>query len=129
MIKSVYSSVKMRIRTGEMLSESFDNFLGVKQGEPLSPLLFLFFINDLIEDMDVSTSEHIVNLNGILIYLILFADDTVLFAKSPEKLQEMLNKFYNLDVNHLIINTKSNKMGNCIIKSDGMITIKDTTAH
>lgn len=82
-MKSVYSSVKLCIRTGGKLSDSFDNFLGVKQGEPLPPLLFLFFINDIIQDVsaDVNTSD-ICTVNGYMIYLILYADATVLFAKS-----------------------------------------------
>ena len=43
-VKTLYLSVRLRVRSGGVLSDAFDNFLGVKQGEPLSPLLvFLFF--------------------------------------------------------------------------------------
>ena len=49
--------------------------------------------------------DDTVNVNNILIYLILFADDTVLFGKSPELLQELLDKLlkychkWNIEVN------------------------------
>jgi hypothetical protein len=45
MVKSTYSSVGLRVKAGGVLSDAFDNLLGVKQGEPLFPLLFLFFIS------------------------------------------------------------------------------------
>jgi uncharacterized BrkB/YihY/UPF0761 family membrane protein len=51
MVKSIYSSVRLRVKAGGVLSDAFDNLLGVKQREPLSPLLFLFFINDIIDDI------------------------------------------------------------------------------
>lgn len=91
-VKTLYSSVRLRVRSGGVLSDAFDNFLGVKQGESLSPLLFLFFINDIIQDISVESDNDIVSLSGFLIYLILFADDTLLFGKSPNVLQHLLDK-------------------------------------
>ena len=82
--------MRLRIRSEGGLSEAFDNFLGVKQGEPLSPLLFLFFINDIAANIQTDAND-VFDLNGYLIYLILFADDTVLFAKSPETLQLLID--------------------------------------
>jgi hypothetical protein len=40
----------------------------------------LFFINDIIDDISIDSAGGIVTLNDYLIYLILFADDTV-YAK------------------------------------------------
>ena len=105
MVNSIYSSVRLRVRSGGVLSETFDNHLGVKQGEPLSPLLFLFFINDIIQDISTDVNEDVISLNGILIYLILFADDTVLFGKTPTVLQHLFDKLllycnkWNIEVN------------------------------
>ncbi|XP_071126834.1 uncharacterized protein [Mytilus edulis] len=105
MVNSIYSSVRLRVRSGGVLSEAFDNHLGVKQGEPLSPLLFLFFINDIIQDISTDVNEDVISLNGILIYLILFADDTVLFGKTPTVLQHLFDKLllycnkWNIEVN------------------------------
>lgn len=53
--------------------------------------MFLFFINDIASDIQTDAND-IFNLNRYLIYLILFADDTVLSAKSPETLQALIDK-------------------------------------
>ena len=94
MIQSVYSVVKLRIKCDGAISDVFSNNIGVKQGEPLSPLLFLFFINDIAEDLRTNINENsdFVLLDGFLMYLLLFADDTVLFGKTPESLQLLLDK-------------------------------------
>ena len=46
-IQAMYKSVKSVIRNNNVLSENFEVFHGVKQGDPLSLIIFLFFINDL----------------------------------------------------------------------------------
>jgi hypothetical protein len=57
MVKSIYSSVRLRVKAGGVLSDAFDNLLGVKQGEPIHPLLFLFFINDIIDDISTDCQD------------------------------------------------------------------------
>ena len=54
----------------------FDSHMGVKQGESLSPLLFMFFINDLSEHLEDETAD-IVTINELQLFSLLFADDTV----------------------------------------------------
>jgi hypothetical protein len=94
MLQSMYLSVKSCVRANGELTDFFDSYMGVKQGEPLSPLLFLFFVNDMqqslhTDDIDVFTLEE------IQIYLLLFADDTVLFSYSKEGLQKLLEKMHS----------------------------------
>lgn len=71
MIKSIYQKVNICIRSNGQYSDYFENYVGVKQGEPLSPLMFLFFINDITSDLKYS--EDTIDINGYLINLLLFA--------------------------------------------------------
>jgi hypothetical protein len=67
--------------------------MGVKQGESLSPLLFLFFVNDMHSMMQEGAYDTI-TLDELQIFLLLFADDTVLFSYSRDGLQMLLDQLY-----------------------------------
>lgn len=94
MLQSMYSCVKSCVKANGSLSECFDSYMGVKQGEPLSPLLFIFFVNDMYENIQ-NVNNDVFTLDELQIYLLLFADDTVLFSYSKEGLQLLLNQLYD----------------------------------
>ena len=47
MIKLLYSKVFAAVKLQTYVSNSFEISLGVKSGEPLSPILFILFVNDM----------------------------------------------------------------------------------
>jgi hypothetical protein len=76
--------------------------MGVRQGEYLSPFLFAMFLSDLQSFLEKENlpglktiSEKIEeNLNIYLkLFVLLYADDTVIMAESREDLQAQLNGF------------------------------------
>jgi hypothetical protein len=64
--------------------------VGTPQGSPISPLIFILFINPLIQKIRaVGKGVRLTN-TGAFIRCLLFADDVCLFAESLEDLEQML---------------------------------------
>lgn len=89
-LKAMYNDVQICIKYNGEYSDFFSSHTGVKQGEPLSPTLFLMFINDMVECIAPSADNAFIY-NDFVLYTLLFADDTVLFSKSKVGLQSLLN--------------------------------------
>jgi exonuclease III len=93
MLQSMYSQVKSCVKLNGIKSEYFNSLMGVKQGEPLSPFLFIFFINDMYNCL-YNQNVEMFNLDDINLFMLLFADDTVLFSYTKEGLQTLLDNLY-----------------------------------
>ena len=109
-LQAMYSTVKACIRHNQSYSAFIDAKFGVKQGDPSSPLIFMMFINDINQNIN-SDLDSIFNINTINVFLLLYADDQVVFAKSPESLQRMLTDIENYcNTLGLKINTSKTKI-------------------
>lgn len=103
-IRSIYSDVKSCVKNFGSISEFFDSNVGLLQGEIISPLLFSLFINDLEIYLHENPNATI-SLDQLSLYLLLFADDAVIFSETVEGLQTSLDslesycKKWNLQVN------------------------------
>ena len=93
-IRSMYCEVKTRVRYGGETSNTFNSFLGVRQGESLSPLLFSMYANDMREMLHESGSEGI-TVDDLKLCLLLYADDSVLIAESRLDLQNSLDSVHD----------------------------------
>ena len=51
-----------------------------KQGDPLSPMLFILFINDILETLS-NENDVTLAIDDFNLFLLLYADDAVLFFK------------------------------------------------
>ena len=89
-IRAMYTSVKAFIRYKHATSDFINTYIGVKQGDPLSSILCLFFLNDILSSINCNL-DGIINLEELHIFLLLFADVGVLFSQNPQTLQSMLN--------------------------------------
>jgi len=69
-------------------TDFFNVHVGVRQGCPMSPLLFSLFINDVVEEL-----EGGVKVGEVKIKALLYADDIVLVSDSVTGLQLNINHF------------------------------------
>ena len=101
-ILNMYNGTKSCISYNDCKSEFFPCSNGVRQGENLSPFLFALFMNDLesylsncnLDGLQTITNEIEIKLNTYLkLFVILYADDTVLMAESAADLQKQLDSF------------------------------------
>ena len=82
----VNTGTKLAVKVGDHLTPFFHSYVGVRQGDVLSPTLFNFFINDVIASFD--TACDIPKLGNLNINCLLYADDLVLISKSEKGLQQ-----------------------------------------
>ena len=97
-IVNMYKNIKSCVSLDGKLSDYFVSYNGVRQGENLSPFLFSLFVNDLEQfllqhgcnpiSIKTSGTDPLVYLK---LLIIMYADDTVLFASSKENLQKCLD--------------------------------------
>lgn len=104
-IKNMYDKAKACVKLNNLKSEFFRCSVGVRQGDNLSPLLFALYINDFelflkekgCKGLNLAESEIKNALSNddieffVKLILLLYADDTVLLADTPEELQKALD--------------------------------------
>ena len=117
----MYRNIKSCVSVNGKSSNFFPCNIGVRQGENLSPLLFSIFLNDL-EDFLRQNG----NINGVFcasdnvndtmyiflkVFVLLYADDTVIIAESAEDLQNALTAYASYcETWKLLVNSSKTKI-------------------
>ena len=110
---NMYQEIKSCVSFNGNQSDFFHCFRGVRQGENLSPVLFALFLNDLesflvskkCPGIDVEFASDDVYFY-LKLFVLLYADDTVIFATDEKSFQHCLNvfheysKLWKLDINY-----------------------------
>ncbi|KAH9267884.1 hypothetical protein BASA83_009709 [Batrachochytrium salamandrivorans] len=84
-LKALYTSSSARARAGSLLSDPFPVQRGVRQGCPLSGLLFNLFINDILDGVAPITVPGLPR-DTSPIRGLMYADDVAVFADSEQSL-------------------------------------------
>ena len=118
-ISDLYNRNTARVQIENFLSPPFTINRGVMQGSKLGPVLFNIFINDLLNDLHNSSLGATIGIH--IISTLGFADDIVLIADDPYKLQELINicdkwsatnkmSFNLIKCNVMVFNCKSDNL-------------------
>lgn len=101
-VRALYTNPSFRVRVGHLLSDRVELQQGVRQGDPLSPILFNLFINSILDDMQGVPVPGLADpLAGLL-----FADDVAVLGEQPEQLNGNLARLgawadkWSMTVNH-----------------------------
>lgn len=87
-IQGTYAESVTRLREGDWESHAIHPTCGVKQGDPLSPMIFNLVIDRLFSKLP---KEVGIRLGDTILNSIGYADDLVLFATTAQGLQELLD--------------------------------------
>ena len=118
LIRDIYKQTKCAIKINNKTTQFFNYNKGVLQGNPLSPILFNIFINEIFKK--VQNTESMLTLDGTNYFnALMYADDLILLSTSEEGLQNSLNSLYEFcSTWKLNINYKKTK---CMTFSKGTI--------
>ena len=86
----MYKTVSYKIKLKDGYLDPIESNLGLKQGCPLSPMMFNLYIYDMKDIFDAQCDP--VTITDTNISHFLYADDLVLVSLSPEGLQRSLDK-------------------------------------
>ena len=88
-LSTIYNSSTAQIKLNGKITSSFNVSSGVKQGDIISPTLFSMYLNDLATG--IKNLNCGIDIDGLNLSILLYADDIVLLAPNEDSLQEMLN--------------------------------------
>ena len=107
-IGAMYDKTKYSIKLNNGHLRPLHSNLGLKQGCPLSPILFNLYIDDI--DTVFQDGCDPVEIQGEKLSHLLYADDLVIISRSEEGLQNALNKLHGFSLlKQLTINISKNK--------------------
>lgn len=110
-IQSIYRRVTARVQVRGQRSESLELEKGIKQGDSLSPLLFIITMDKLIKNTKTRTMGTIIGYRNLIptkIDSLLYADDIVLIAKSRKHIQAQIN-LWTKEIENIGMEINANK--------------------
>ncbi|XP_023211847.1 uncharacterized protein LOC111614713 [Centruroides sculpturatus] len=88
-LQQLYEGSTTKVRTNSGLTNSISMQSGVKQGCPISPLLFILAVEPALRNIQDLNNGY--SLNGFPISVLAYADDIALISNTAEGLQAQLN--------------------------------------
>ena len=91
-IRKLYQNQEAAVRVESELSEWFNIKKGMRQGCPISLVCFNFYLEEVMRRTADEMSWVGMRISGKYLNNLRFADDVVLIATSPERLQTLIDE-------------------------------------
>ena len=92
LLRNLYAGQEAAVRTGHGTTDWFQIGKGVHQGCMLSPCLFNFYVEYIMQNAGLDEAQAGIQIAGRNINNLRYADDTTLMAESKDKLKSLLMK-------------------------------------
>ncbi len=110
-IKSLYAHDSAAVRSSQGISAIFRCLMGVKQGCSLSPTLFGLYVDGLEKHLLETADIDAPTLMGVMVPLLLYADDLILMSESASGLQKQLDEIASFcEQRQLTVNLSKTKV-------------------
>ena len=90
-LKDIYRKTQCAVKIGDKLTQFFPCKQGVRQGDPLSPILFNIFINNIFNKLREANCDPVTLDGENMINALAYADDIVLLSTTKEGLQKAID--------------------------------------
>ena len=90
LLQRIYEKSQSAVRIGNEYGEWFQTDVGTRQGDPLSPLLFIAYLERVLDQVRQNTCG--INIGGIIINNLRFADDIDLIDEDVDSLQRQVER-------------------------------------
>ena len=94
-VKLLYTDPLLAVTNNGYASQFFSIERGIRQGCPLSALLFLLVVESMADKIRSSTNIHGIDIRGSKVVISQLADDTSLFLKDKPSVENSLNLLAN----------------------------------
>ena len=95
----MYSKLKYCVRLYGNYINIFTCNVGLMQVESLFPVLYSFYVNDIEFEL-ISHGRQSYELETLNLFLLLYADDAVVFSENVEYLQNIIDSVYSIANDH-----------------------------
>ena len=92
LLRNLYADQEATVRTGHGITDWFQIGRGIHQGCILSPCLFNFYAEYLMQNARLDEAQTGIKIAGRNINNLIYADDTTLLAESEEEVKSLLMK-------------------------------------